>query len=220
MFELDLSKSVSLEQGDFLDLNKAEEAPLLIAQVGLGWQTNEDPNGPNFDLDVSAFLLNDAGKITDRDYVVFHGSQLKNEEGRPYSKDGSVLGAVDVIGDEEEDDNDDGDKEDIIIYFEHVSSDIQQIAVTVSISMYPNDAHKDPRTKDLNFGMVNDCYIHMWNTDTNEEIFRYDLKNQFSSEQAVVFGKFIRNGSNWSFQAVGEGCQGDLNALIKAQRFV
>jgi len=218
MLELDLSKSESLSEGSFLDLNKYA---IKIAQVGLGWKTNEDPNGPNFDLDVSAFLLNADGKVPGLGYVVFHKSKNKNEDGRPYSEDGSVLGSIDVIGDEEEDDEDEGgDKEDIIIYFEHVSPIIHEIAIAVSISIYPNDAHRDPRTKDLNFGMVNNSYIHMWDADTMVEIFRYDLKKNFSSEQAVLFGKFKRTPNNqWEFLACGDGCQGDLNSLGKMLKF-
>jgi tellurium resistance protein TerD len=218
MLELDLSKSESLSEGGFLDLSK-NFPKLKIAQVGLGWNTNEDPNGPNFDLDVSAFLLNADGKVPGLGYVVFHKSKNKNEDGRPYSEDGSVLGSIDVIGDDDDDD-DDGDKEDIIIYFDHVSPIIHEIAITVSISMYPNDAHGDPRTKNLNFGMVNNSYIHMWDAETSVEVFRYDLKKNFSNEQALLFGKFKRTPKNeWEFHACGDGCQGDLNALGKMLKF-
>jgi tellurium resistance protein TerD len=211
--ELDLSKSESLSLGDLMDFGKSNPS-LKIAQVGLGWNTNETPGGPNFDLDVSAFLLGANGKVPGVQYVVFYGTKTKNEEGRPYSGDGSVLGAVDAIGDEDEDEE--GDKEDMIIYFDHVAPEIKEIAITVTITKYPNDKHKDPRTSDLNFGMVDNCYIRMWDAEKMEEIFRYDLQSAFSSEDAVIFGRFIKNNDNeWSFKATGEGHNGSLGQMAK-----
>ena len=44
--------------------NLAKEAPKLkVAGIGLGWNPNEEENGPDFDLDVSAFLIGENGKI-------------------------------------------------------------------------------------------------------------------------------------------------------------
>ena len=57
--------------------NLAKEAPKLkVAGIGLGWDPNEEPNGPNFDLDVSAFLLTEDGKIPADEYVVFFNSDF------------------------------------------------------------------------------------------------------------------------------------------------
>jgi tellurium resistance protein TerD len=53
--------------------NLAKDAPRLkIGGIGLGWDPNETPGGPNFDLDVSAFLLTPEGKIPADEYVVFY----------------------------------------------------------------------------------------------------------------------------------------------------
>ena len=202
--------------------NLAKEAPRLkIAGIGLGWDPNETPGGPNFDLDVSAFLITPNGKVPydngapREDFVVFYGSDLKmdtSEGVRPYSGDGSVMGAVDAIDGTESDGDDD---EDMRVYFDKVWEGISEIVITVSITKYPNDMMKDRRTLGLNFGMVNDCYIRVWDDETNTELFRYNLKEQFSNEDALVFGKFIRNGSSWEFEATGQAFVGSLNKLIE-----
>ena len=156
--------------------NLAKEAPKLkVTGIGLGWDPNETPGGPNFDLDVSCFLLTN-GKVPADDYVVFYGSELKTKEGRPYSGDGSVLGSVDAIDGTESDGADD---EDMRIYFDKVWEGITEIVITVTITKYPNDTLKDKRTLDLNFGMVNDCYIRVWDDETGKELFRYNLKESF-----------------------------------------
>jgi tellurium resistance protein TerD len=196
--------------------NLAKDAPKLkIAGIGLGWDPNEHPNGPDFDLDVSAFLITETGKIPADEYVVFYGSDLTMDtpEGkRPYSGDGSVLGAVDAIDGTESDGDDD---EDMRIYFDKVWEGIQQIVITVSITKYPNDAKKDKRTLMQNFGMVNDCYIRVWDDESKVEILRYNLKEQFTSEDAVEFGRFTRVLDSWEFVATGEKYTGSLGKLIE-----
>jgi tellurium resistance protein TerD len=193
--------------------NLAKEAPRLkIAGIGLGWDPNETPGGPNFDLDVSAFLLTPQGKIPADEYVVFYGSEYKNSEGRPISGDQSVCGAVDAIDGTESDGEDD---EDMRVYFDKVWEGITEIVITVSITKYPNDTLKDRRTLNLNFGMVNDCYIRVWDDETQAELFRYNLKEQFSNEDALEFGRFVRVGESWEFNAVGQGHVGSLGKLIE-----
>ena len=192
--------------------NLAKEAPKLkVTGIGLGWDPNETPGGPNFDLDVSCFLLTN-GKVPADDYVVFYGSELKTKEGRPYSGDGSVLGSVDAIDGTESDGEDD---EDMRIYFDKVWEGITEIVITVTITKYPNDTLKDKRTLDLNFGMVNDCYIRVWDDETGKELFRYNLKESFSNEDAVEFGRFVKVNDSWEFEATGKGHVGSLGKLVE-----
>lgn len=143
---------------------------------------------------------------------MFYGCALKNEEGRPYSGDGSVLGAVDAIDGTESDGADD---EDMRIYFDKVWEGITEIVITVSITKYPNDTLKDRRTLAQNFGMVNDCYIRVWDDENSNELFRYNLKESFSNEDALEFGRFIRVGTSWEFVASGKGYVGSLGKLVE-----
>lgn len=196
--------------------NLAKEAPKLnIAGIGLGWNPNEEPDGPDFDLDVSAFLLAENGKIPADEYLVFFNSELKMKtaEGeRPYSGDGSVVGAVDAIDGTESDGDDD---EDMKIYFDKIWEGISQIVITVTITKYPNDKKKDRRTLLQNFGMVEDCYIRMWDDETGEEVVRYNLKEKFTTEDAVEFGRFVRVAGSWEFLATGEKHSGGLGKFVE-----
>jgi tellurium resistance protein TerD len=205
--------ALNLKKGSRFNL--AKDAPALkVAGIGLGWDPNEEEDGPDFDLDVSAFLLTADGKVPADEYVVFYGSELKisTPEGeRPYSGDTSVQGAVDAIDGTESDGEDD---EDMRIYFEKVWEGIEEIVITVSITKYPNDKKKDKRTLLQNFGMVNDCYIRVWDDETGVEILRYDLQEKFTNEDALVFGRFLRVGSSWEFVATGESYKGSLEKLI------
>jgi tellurium resistance protein TerD len=196
--------------------NLAKEAPKLkVAGIGLGWNPNEEENGPDFDLDVSAFLIGENGKIPADEYAVFYGSELKMEtpDGpRPYSGDTSVIGAVDAIDGTESDGEDD---EDMKIHFDKIWEGINQVVITVSITKYPNDKKKDRRTLLQNFGMVEDCYIRLWDDETGVEILKYNLKEKFTNEDAVEFGRFVRVDNSWEFIATGEKYTGSLNKFIE-----
>jgi tellurium resistance protein TerD len=63
--------------------------------------------------------------------------------------------------------------------------------------------------------MVNDCYIRVWDDLTKTEILKYNLKEEFTNEDAVEFGRFVRLGTSWEFIATGEKYNGGLNKFIE-----
>ncbi|MDR0573063.1 MAG: TerD family protein [Tannerella sp.] len=210
MARFNLSKS-----GERFNLSKSDGG-LVNVRIGLGWQANEDPNGPNFDLDVSAFMIDSNFKIPDDGFFVFYGCDNKGKDAegnvRPLSQDGAMLGAVDER--EGSDDNAVGDTEDMILDLSKVDSRVEQIIIAVTICKYPNDDKRDRRTLALNFGMVEGCYLRIMNEKTSDEIMRYTLSENFKDEDAVEFGRLYRIGGEWEFEALGRGSQGSLPTLI------
>ena len=210
----------NLSKGERFNLSK-EVPGLTKVKIGLGWDPNEEPGGPIFDLDVSAFAIDEGYKIPSDSYFVFYGQvgagncvEDENEAGllRPITADGSILGAID---DPDGNRSDGADDEDMIIDLSLVNSKVQQIIICATICKFPHDANKDRRTLNLNFGMVNDCYIRIVNAKTDEEIARYQLKENFSSEDALEFGRLYRSGNSWEFEAMGRAQQGSLSALME-----
>ena len=64
-----------------------------------------------------------------------------------------------------------------------------------------------------NIGMVDNSYIRAYNADTNEELFKYELNEDFSLETGVIAGELYRKNGEWKFNAIGSGFQGGLAAL-------
>lgn len=211
MARFNLSKS-----GERFNLSKSDDG-LVNVRIGLGWQANEDPNGPNFDLDVSAFMIGNGFKIPDDGFFVFYGSDNKDTDNegnlRPLSQDGALFGAVDER--EGGDDDEESDTEDMILNLTKVDNRVEQIIIAVTICKYPHDDKRDRRTLALNFGMVEGCYLRIVNEKNGEEIMRYTLSESFKNEDAVEFGRLYRIGSEWEFEALGRGSQGSLPALIE-----
>lgn len=161
--------------------------------VGLGWDPNE-ASGQDYDLDASAFLLGSNGKLPSEEHFVFYGNKL--------SPDGAVEGAEDdTTGG-----SSDGDDETVKVDLSRVSQNVQEIVFTVSIYEY------DVRRQ--NFGQVRNSFIRIYDELTNEEIAKYELDEDFSTESAVEFGRLYRRDGAWKFEAIGKGYQGGLQTLV------
>ena len=211
--------SFNLTKGERFSLSKAAPG-LTVVRVGMGWDPNDQVGGPDFDLDVSAFALNGNFKIPSDSYFVFYGQvQMGNciedrkEKGlfRPITKDGAIMGAIDDPDGRRSDGDDD---EDMFIDLSKIKPDVEQIIVCCTICKYPHDNKKDRRTLNLNFGQVEDCYIRIVNESTGEEILRYDLRDKYTKEDAVEFGRLFRVGNSWEFEAMGRAHTGSLQTLV------
>ncbi|MGI8678812.1 MAG: TerD family protein [Jatrophihabitans sp.] len=184
--------SVSLNKGGNVSLTK--EAPGLTAVlVGLGWDARTT-TGADFDLDASALMVGTNGKIlTDGHFVFFNNLT---------SPDGSVEHTGDNLTGEGE-----GDDEVIKVNLAAVPAEVDKIVVTVSIY--------DAENRNQAFGQVRNAYIRVVNQADNNELTRYDLTEDASSETAMIFGEVYRNGGEWKFRAVGQGYSTGLAGIAR-----
>lgn len=181
---------INLEKGQRISMDKG----LTLVGVGLGWDPNEG-TGYDFDLDASAFMLGESGRIPTDEYFVFYNN--------PKSPDGSV----ESTGDDLTGGNSDGgDDETINVDLSKVDPKIQEIVFTATI--YKAEERRQ------NFGQVRNSYIRIYDAKTNAEIARYDLDKDFSIETAVEFGRLYRRGDEWKFEAMGIGNKGGLQSLV------
>jgi len=182
--------AVSLSKGGNVSLSKTDPALKRIL-IGLGWEARAT-DGEDFDLDASAFMLADNGKTRNDDDFIFY-SQLKSQ-----------CGSIEHTGDNRTGAGD-GDDEALIIVLEKVPSQIQRIAITVTIHDYA--------ARRQNFGQVSDAFMRIVNLDTDIEIARFDLSEDYSTETAMIFGEIYRHNNEWKFKAVGQGYAGGLEAM-------
>ena len=183
---------VSLSKGGNVSLSK--EAPGLTAVlVGLGWDARTT-TGADFDLDASAILTSETGKVvSDKDFVFYNN--LK-------SADGSVEHTGDNTTGEGE-----GDDEVIKVNLASVPANVAKIVFPVSIY--------DAETRLQSFGQVRSAYIRIVNQSGGQEIARYDLTEDASTETAMVFGELYRNGAEWKFRAIGQGYASGLRGIAQ-----
>lgn len=185
--------AITLQKGGNISLTKTAPA-LKRVLVGLGWQARST-QGDDFDLDASAFLLGQNGKVRGDDDFIFY-NQLT-----------SACGAVEHTGDNRTGDEDDGDDESIIVDLTKVAAAIQRIVFSVTIH--------DAASRAQSFGQIGDAYMRLVDAENNIEIARFDLSEDYSTETAMIFGEIYLHNSEWKFKAVGQGYAGGLEAMCK-----
>ncbi|MFI9359520.1 TerD family protein [Kitasatospora sp. NPDC053057] len=181
---------VSLAKGGNVSLSK--EAPGLSAViVGLGWDVRTT-TGADYDLDASALLCNALGKVVSDQHFVFFNN-LRSPEGSVEHSGDNLTGGGD------------GDDEQIKVDLARVPADVAKVVFPVSI--YDADARLQ------NFGQVRNAFIRIVNQANGQEIARYDLTEDASTETAMVFGELYRNGVEWKFRAIGQGYASGLRGI-------
>ena len=195
-----------------INLVKGQRVEIGLSRliVEVGWKVN--PNAqPPYDLDASTFLLRANGEIGVEEDFVFYGSckTIDTPDGkRPVSNDGSVLGSVDDLGDD--DDNTGEGNEEIEVDLSKTNALIDQIIFTASIYW-----EKGSPSEKYNFGQVRNAYILIKNAISGEEICRYDLDEDFSTEKGVEFGRLYRRNGAWKFEAVGTSYADGLEPICR-----
>ncbi|PPK93770.1 tellurium resistance protein TerD [Kineococcus xinjiangensis] len=181
---------VSLAKGGNVSLSKA--APDLRAvSVGLGWDVRTT-TGQAFDLDASALMLGGDGKVLSDAHFVFYNNLT--------SPDGSVVHTGDNRTGEGEGDD------------EVVDVDLSQVPVTCGRIVFAVSIH-DADARRQNFGQIHNAFIRVVNADDGEELVRFDLTEDASTETAMVFGEVYRRGEEWKFRAVGAGYATGLRGI-------
>lgn len=178
---------INLSKGAKINLSK--EAPgLKKIMVGLGWDMAKYVGQSDIDLDASVFLVDKYGRTKEEGFIFYNNLEGPNM-------------CVVHQGDNRNGDGD-GDDEQIYIDLDLVPEEIEKIAITITI-----------HTNGMNFGMVENSFCRLVNTETNTEVVHFDLTEDFTVENALVVGEVYRHNGDWKFNAIGRGFAGGLIKL-------
>ena len=183
--------AVVLKKGQRVDLTKGRPSLTKIL-IGLGWDVNCYDGEADFDLDSSVFMLNENGRICREDDFIFYGNLQHPTKCVMHTGDNRTGEGS-------------GDDEVIKVNLKDIPQQYETLAVTVTIY--------DALTRCQNFGMVKNAYIRIIDESNGEELLRYDLSEDFSTETALVVAEIYKRNGEWKFKAVGSGYNGGLHAL-------
>lgn len=179
---------ISLSKGQKVSLSKMDSS-LRHLHVGLGWDVNTYSSGSDFDLDASAFLVGADGICKPENFIYYNNRVSTGIEHMGDNRTG--------VGD--------GDDEVIKLDLTMIPPTIEKIAVTVTIY----EAEK----RGQNFGQVSNAFIRLLDEETNQEILRYDLGEDYSCETALVVAEIYRHNGEWKFNPIGAGFNNGLLGL-------
>jgi hypothetical protein len=161
--------------------------------IGLGWDTNSSTTRKEFDLDASAFILGENKKILSERHFIFYNNLKSPNEAIVHTGDNRT-------GEGE------GDDEQIIVDLSKIEENATEICIVITIH--------EAEERGQNFGQVRNSFIRIFDTDTNEELLKYELEEDFSIETAVEFGRIYKRNGEWKFEAVGMGMKGGLQDYL------
>ncbi len=180
---------LSLQKGQSLSLKKNDGASLTRVRMGLGWDSAAPvkrgffgtKKAAEIDLDASAIFFDASGKALD---TVFF-NQLQ-------SKDGSTRHTGDNLTGEGE-----GDDEQILVDLSAVAPAVAQIVFV--ISSYSRQT----------FDQIENAFCRLIDDSTagSPEVARFQLTDS-GNHTAMIMAKVSRDGSDWSFKAIGDRANG------------
>ncbi|MNW28109.1 General stress protein 16U [compost metagenome] len=182
-----------IKRGTSVNLQK-DNPNVNLFNIALSWGEQRYDQRHPFDLDVSVFLLSSSGLCRDDRDIVFYG-QLKHESG-----------AVEHSGDERTGASA-GDDEVIRVDLSKIPAGIERIVGVVSI--YDWNARKQ------NFGQVSGASARVDNGETGEQLYKYNLEDDFSTQTGVKLFEFKKVDGSWRFKAIGEGYNAGLGGFVK-----
>jgi len=195
--------SVNLVKGQKVELRKSDGGTLHRVVVGLGW--DEAPKKGFFgfatrepdpiDCDASAFLCTN-GRLMRREDIVYFGN-LSHISGSVRHMGDNLTGAGD------------GDDEQIAVDLDRVPADCDKIVFVVNIYCASR--------RNQHFGMIRNAFIRIFDAETNQEICKYNLSENYEGMTAMIFGEMYRNNGAWKFNAIGQATRDDNVETLSAR---
>jgi tellurium resistance protein TerD len=171
-------------------VQKGQKVPLSfqdlpVLDVCLGWNVNHS----DCDVDVSAFLLNETGKVLGDSWFVFYG--------QTDSPDGSVHFSAESQQDREE----------VSVELSKLDQAVKKIVFVLTIN--------EALDRNLNFSMIEDAYIRIVERSLGEELVSFKMDEYYSNVISMMIGELYIHNGNWKFSAIGNGVARDLAGLCQ-----
>ena len=180
--------SVNLQKGQKVELRKSDGGSLRRVMVGLGWDEVKQSRGffapkpQDIDCDASAFLCM-GGRLTSNQDVVYFGN-LRHGSGAVAHMGDNLTGAGE------------GDDEQILVNLEDLPERYDKVVFVVNIYQ--------AMQRGQHFGMIQNAFIRICDAETNLELCKYNLSENYDGMTAMVFGELYRHKGTWKFNAIGQ----------------
>jgi tellurium resistance protein TerD len=187
--------AISLQKGQRISLSK--EAPGLTKIIcGLGWDVIKKSGGgffsnfgnkagQEYDLDASVICLDEAGKLTDNNNIIYFAN-LSHPSGAIVHQGDNLTGAGD------------GDDEVIIVDLSRIPDSISKLVFVVNIY--------DGRAKEQDFTQIENAFVRLVNTANNQELARFNLSGQdYQGMTGMILAEVYRHNQEWKMAAIGNG---------------
>lgn len=169
----------NMQKGQKLPLSST---PLSALDACFGWNVKDN----RCDVDVSAFLLGEDGKVIGDSWFVFYGQTKSPDKSTEF---------IETSG---------PDREKIHIDFAMLNPDVKKIVFVLTI-------HEALEHK-LHFGMLRDAYVRILDP-SGKELVSFMMEDYYDNVISMMIGEVYLHNGTWKFNAVGNGVAKDLAGL-------
>lgn len=162
--------------------------------VGLGWKPQEETH-KRVDLDISAFLLDENLVMPTPNHIIFYHNKKSMDE--------SILHLGDNRAGEEKKDD-----EIILVSLNSVEELIKEVTFVITVYNEGVEGEKN------SFEPVNAAFVRLFDYQTNEEIFRYEIDERFNAFNGILFGALKKSKDGWFFEIDGSSTEKGLEGFV------
>lgn len=159
---------------------RLQEGGCTRIRFGFGWHANDS----RCDVDASAFLLGENGRVLSDEGFVFYGQQTSSDGSVRFQPSGA------------------DDRETITVDIARIDPQIRKIVFVLTID--------EALTQKLHFGMLQNVYLRILDDRDGREILSYPLGNAFENVTSMTLGELYLHQGQWKFNPVGNGVHMDL----------
>ena len=159
---------------------RLQERGCTRIRFGFGWHANDS----RCDVDASAFLLGENGRVLSDEGFVFYGQQTSSDGSVRFQPSGA------------------DDRETITVDTARIDPRIRKIVFVLTID--------EALTQKLHFGMLQNVYLRILDDRDGREILSYPLGNAFENVTSMTLGELYLHQGQWKFNPVGNGVHMDL----------
>lgn len=159
---------------------RLQESGCARIRFGFGWHANDS----RCDVDASAFLLGENGRVLSDEGFVFYGQQTSSDGSVRFQPSGA------------------DDRETITVDTARIDPRIRKIVFVLTID--------EALTQKLHFGMLQNVYLRILDDRDGREILSYPLGNAFENVTSMTLGELYLHQGQWKFNPVGNGVHMDL----------
>ncbi|MFH5242384.1 TerD family protein [Antrihabitans sp. NCIMB 15448] len=171
-----------LAKGENMVVGTADHCPETVL-VELGWSVR-DQVGSAIDIDSSAIVVGDNGRVLSDDHFVFFNNTTNPDGSVELTGGTQSVGASTYMST-------------IRVRLTRMSEDA--VKVVFAVAIYKGNAGG------FSFADIRDAYIGLRDERGTAEMARFSMERPGNTESAMIFGEVYRHRGQWKFRAVGQG---------------
>lgn len=183
-------------KGDRVDITKYKQN-LSDITIGMGWDAKRS-DSKDLIIDMVAILTDHNSHFEDVERFIFYNNPIlmgKRDEIIKFIPTGDVKNTKSL-----------SDMEQIKLSLFDLPNSVSEVIFGAAIY--------DPNTTDHTLKDLSKLHLHLFNSDTQEELAYIKLDKYFTIETCLIFGKLYRQDEFWKFENISEGYIGDLGSLF------